>query len=183
MLFETKKVTLKNGKEAVFRSPSQADAAAMVEYMKLTAAETHFLLRTPEECTMTAQQEADFLQHINDSRNTVMIVCEVDGKLAGNCQLAFGSRIRTRHRASVAIALLKDYWGLGIGTAMFEEMTVLSRARGALQMELEFVEGNERARRLYEKMGFRTVAEKPNAIRLEDGTLLKEYFMVKELTP
>lgn len=181
MLFETKEITLKNGKEALFRSPTREDAAAMVEYMKLTAAETHFLMRTPEECTMTVQQEADLLQNINDSGDTVMIVCEIDGKLAGNCKLAFGSRVRNRHRASVAIALPKEYWGLGIGTAMFEEMIALSKAWGALQMELEFVEGNERARGLYEKMGFRIVWEKPNAIRLEDGTLLKEYGMVKAL--
>lgn len=44
-------------------------------------------------------------------------------------------------------------------------------------MELEYVEGNDRAKRLYEA----TVAEKPNAIRLKDGTMLKEYFMVKYL--
>ena len=50
-----------------------------------------------------------------------------------------------------------------------------------LQMELEFVEGNQRARALYEKMGFRIAGVKPDAIRLKDGTLLNEYFMVKKL--
>lgn len=49
------------------------------------------------------------------------------------------------------------------------------------EMEREFVEGNERAKRLYEKMGFAIVAEKPNTIRLKDGTMQKEYFMVKYL--
>ena len=42
--------------------------------------------------------------------------------MAGNCQLDLNRWRKTRHRGQVAIALLKDYWGLGIGTAMFKEM-------------------------------------------------------------
>jgi len=48
-------------------------------------------------------------------------------------------------------------------------------------MELEFVEGNTRARALYEKMGFRITGVNPNAIRLRDGTLLNEYCMIREI--
>ena len=45
---------------------------------------------------------------------------------------------------------------------------------------MEFVEGNVRARALYEKMGFRITGVRPNAIRLRDGTLLNEYLMIRE---
>jgi RimJ/RimL family protein N-acetyltransferase len=111
----------------------------------------------------------------------MMIVCEVDGRIAGNCSIIFNSRIKTRHRASVGIALLKDFWGLGIGTLMFEDMILLAKQRGVMQIELEVVEGNERAMALYRKMGFEIAAEKPNAICLKDGTLLKEFIMIKML--
>ena len=50
-----------------------------------------------------------------------------------------------------------------------------------LQMELDFVEGNTRARALYEKMGFRITGIRPNAIRLKNGTLLNEYSMIREV--
>lgn len=43
-------------------------------------------------------------------------------------------------------------------------------------------EGNGRARGLYEKMGFHVVGEKPNAVRRKDGTMLKEYSMIRELS-
>ena len=46
---------------------------------------------------------------------------------------------------------------------------------------MEFIEGNDRARYLYEKFGFRVVAEKPDAFRLKDGTMLKEFYMQKYL--
>ena len=50
-----------------------------------------------------------------------------------------------------------------------------------MQIELEVIEGNVRAMSLYEKMGFEIVAATPNAIKLEDGNLLKEFLMVKPL--
>lgn len=48
-------------------------------------------------------------------------------------------------------------------------------------MELEFIEGNERAQRLYEKFGFRVISERPNAFKLKDGTQLSEIYMQKYL--
>ena len=181
MLYIEKTVTLKNGKTALFRSPVASDAAEMAAYLKTCAGETDFLLRYPEECTQTEEQEAAYLDSINRSDTDMMIVCVVDGEIAGNCQFGIGQRIKTRHRARVAIGLLKKYWGLGIGTAMFQEMIAACRDRGVLQLELEYVEGNERGRRLYEKMGFVQVAEKPDAIRLKDGRMLKEFAMILKL--
>lgn len=181
MLFAEKEIPLKNGKTAIFRSPVPEDAPALLDYMKRTAGETDFLLRTPEECTMTIQAEEAFLQKICDSPTEVMILCTVDGVLAGNCQLSRKTKLKNRHRGSVGIALLRDYWGLGIGTAMFRELTAVAESWGLMQMELEYIEGNDRARGLYEKMGFETVGFTPNAIRLADGSLRKEFIMVKPL--
>ena len=82
----------------------------------------------------------------------------------------------------VMIALLKEYWNLGIGTAMFQEMIRMAQERGIERLELEVLEGNENAMRLYEKMGFRMVSAIPDAIRLKDSTRLKEYYMIKELS-
>lgn len=181
MIFETKTVRLKDGREAIFRSPKREDAAEMLEYLKTTSAQPHFLLRSPEECTETLEQETAFLERIINSGDTMMIVCEVDGKVTGNCQIRLNTRLKTRHRANIGIGLLQDYWGLGIGTAMFEELIRFAKDRGLYQLELEVIEGNERAMGLYRKMGFKVVAAKPDAIRLKDGTMLKEYIMVRKL--
>lgn len=181
MVFETKNVTLKDGGAAIFRSPERTDAKEMLEYLLEISTETHFILRYPEECDMSEEQEADFLEAINKSEYGVMIVCQVNGEVAGNCHLSFNRRIKTKHRASVAIALRKKYWNLGIGTLMFKEMIAFAKTRGVTQLELEYIEGNQRAQRLYEKIGFRAVAERPDAIRLKDGTLLKEVIMTMKL--
>ena len=102
--------------------------------------------------------------------------------MAGSCQISFCTRKKDRHRVSVAIALLQEFWNLGIGTRMFEEMFQVARARGDVrQIELDFIEGNKRARGLYEKMGFRITGIKPDAIRMRDGSFVNEYMMVKRL--
>ncbi|NCB04388.1 MAG: GNAT family N-acetyltransferase [Clostridia bacterium] len=181
MLFEPKTVTLKDGRACLLRSPLPEDAAAMLHYLKTSAAETDFLLRYPEECTETEEAEIAFLTKVNESSDSLMIVAIVDGALAGNCRITFMNRIKTAHRAGIGIALTHEFWGLGIGTAMFHELIRAAKERGTTQLELEFIEGNTRGQRLYEKMGFQIVAEIPNAIRLKDGTLLKEYTMVKPL--
>ena len=75
-----------------------------------------------------------------------------------------------------------DEYKRRLGTKMFEEMIGLAENReGVMQIELEFIEGNARARHLYEKMGFRITGVHPNAIRLKDGTLLNNYTMIKEI--
>lgn len=183
MYFDPVTITLKDGRSAILRSPDPAkDAADLVQYLHDTAADTPFVLRTPEEIRYTVEGEERFLQNVVESPNDCFIVCEVDGHIAGNCQLSFNTRVKTRHSCSVAIALRKAYWGLGIGTAMFGAMEALARAReGVLQMDLEYIEGNTRARALYEKVGFRIVGMHPDAIRQADGKLYALVAMQKKL--
>ena len=106
----------------------------------------------------------------------------MNDEIAGNCEISFRGGIKTSHRATVAIAILKEYWNLGIGSAMFKELILAAESRTEIQIiELEFIEGNDRAKALYEKYGFKIVGERPNAFKLKDGRLLKEYFMQKDL--
>ncbi len=179
MLFDTKTVLLKDGRQAVFRSLEAADSAAMLENLRAFSLETDFLLRCPDECTETIEEEIRFLEGINSSAEALMIGCFLNEKLIGNGTISFYTFRKTRHRATLSLAILKDDWGLGIGTLLLEELTSVAKDHGITQLELDYYEENERARRLYEKTGFQKTGEIPNAIRLDDGTILKEIHMVK----
>ena len=183
MVYNDTEIILKDGRKALFRSPCEDDAEEMLRFITKASGETDFLLTYPEEFSdFTLEQEKALIRGEYDNPNRMMVACLVDGKIAGNCQVAFRTGMKGCHRASVAIALLKDYWNLGIGTRMFEELFRVARARdGVCQIELDFVEGNSRARGLYEKMGFRITGVKPDAIRMRDGTFVNEYMMVKRL--
>ena len=181
MQFTPRNITLRDGREAVLRLPEPEDAEVMVRYLSDTAAETEFVLRYPEECHWTVEQERTLLQGFKDNPNSLMICCFVDGQLAGNCNLQFFPQIKYRHRADVAIALYRQFWGLGIGSAMFRAMEEVARRRGVRQMELEYIGGNERGRGLYEKMGFEEVACHPEAVMLKDGSFRSLVYMMKKL--
>ncbi len=181
MILEDKQITLKDGRTAILKSPSVEDAEKLLNYIKKACGETDFLLRYPEEWNITVEQEETWVNRLRSAPDTLGITCYIDGEVAGNCEISFRSGMKTSHRATVAIAILKDYWNLGIGSAMFEELIAAAQKRGSEIMELEFAEGNDRARHLYEKFGFRVVSEKPNMFKLKDGTYLSEFYMQKYL--
>ncbi len=174
---------LKDGRKALLRSPKEEDIETTLEYLVVSSGETEFIIRYPEECAKyTPEGEKELFERKNASPNEAMIMCIVDGKVVGNCEINFFTGMKTKHRGAIGIALISEYWNQGIGTMMFREMIRLAESReDILQIELEFVEGNERARRLYEKMGFRITGVHPNGIRLRDGRLLNLYTMIKEI--
>lgn len=175
--------SLKDGREALLSVPTGEDAADMVAFLQDIARETDFTIAYPEERqAMTREQEAAYLESRREDPNALMLMCRVDGQLAGNCEVTFGRRIKESHRGTIAIALRREFWNLSIGTAMFRELIAVARRRpGTLQLELDFMEGNQRGRALYEKMGFRVVGVKPDAIRLKSGELRNEYAMMLKL--
>lgn len=101
-------------------------------------------------------------------------------------EIAWSGGINARKQDTgqiVAIGLLSEFWNQGIGTRMFREMIKITESNpNILQMELDFIEGNSRARALYEKMGFRITGIKFNSIRQNDGTLRNEYSMIREIS-
>lgn len=183
MIFEDKQITLKDGRTAILKTPCIEDAEKMLDYIKKACSETEFLLRYPEEWdSVSIESEEKWVKNLRETQSTLPITCYINGEIAGNCEINFKSGIKTSHRATVAIAILKEYWNLGIGSAMFAEIISAAEARPETEIiELEFVEGNDRAKALYKKFGFEVVCERPNAYRLKDGRLLKEYFMQKKL--
>lgn len=182
MIFEDKKITLKSGVTATLRTPETADADKMLDYIRNACFESEFLLRYGEEWdSMTVAREEKWIEDARTSPNRLVITCFIDGEVAGSCDIAINKDMKTSHRGLIGIALRKKYWNLGIGSAMFEELITAVKRRGCEIMELEFIEGNDRARHLYEKMGFRIVSQKPNAFKTKDGKYLNEYYMQKYL--
>ncbi len=181
MLFSAKTLHLRDGQKLLLRSPRAQDAEPMLDYMRLIYSQTPYLLHYPEDFHKTAEQERSFLEGTLSSPNAVMIVCEADGEIVGTCQLNLNQKIKTHHRASIGISLAQKYCGLGIGTALMEELISIARQHGVEQLELEVFEGNERAIGLYRKMGFVQVCALPDAIRLKDGRSLALLTMIKKL--
>ncbi len=175
--------TLEDGRNVLLRCPKEEDIAGALEYVRLSAGETNYIYRSLEDCERyTYESEKHLFEAVNASDNHLMLFCIIDGKIAGNCEIVLERKIKTRHRASVAIALLKDYWRQGLGTRMLDELIIVAQQIEYIaQIEVRLIEGNTRGRAMYEKKGFRICGVIPDGIRLSDGTLLNEYIMVLKL--
>ena len=120
-------LVLKNGLRAVLRPAAPGDEARMLDYLRACASETDFLLRYPEEWEIPLEKEAALLEEMAQTRDIMMLVCETENIIAGTCQVTCMNRLKTRHRATLSIALRRAYWGLGITGPMFEEMEAFLR--------------------------------------------------------
>lgn len=182
MVFKKKIIKLRDGRMCTLRSVEVKDAEAMIEYLRIVSAETPFLLRNEDEVTYTIEAEEQLLENRRNSPREIMMVAEVEGVIAGNCGIVSNGNLRrVRHRCGFAIALKKAYWNLGIGSAMMDYTFSLAKEMGYEQAELEVVDGNNRAKSLYERFGFRDTGKNFHALKYDDGSYKDEYKMVKVL--
>lgn len=182
MIVKPLKVTDKTGYEVTLRNAEIKDAENLINYLKITTAETPYLMREPDEVSLSLEQEENFIQRIMDSDRELMLAAIIDGKYIGNCSLmGVGEYKRYRHRCDVAIALYQEYWGRGIGKILLEIVLGIARENGYEQAELEVTADNKKAIALYEKLGFEKYGHFPDHMKYANGNYADAYWMMKKL--
>ncbi len=183
MIFNEKRIILKNGTTAILKTPEIHDAEQMLECIKTSSGETSFLMKDDVDWSdMTIENEAKWILDNRESNNNLIIACYIDDKIIGSCDITFFNDKKTFHRAGLGIAIIKKYWNIGIGSTMFDILIKIAKEHDSTEiLELSFVEGNERGQALYEKFGFEIVAKIPDAYKLKDGTYQNKIFMQRYL--
>lgn len=181
MKYTPEKFELKDGRICIIREIQVKDAAETVEYLKTIMGESDFLYSYPEEITISVAEEEKMIKGFNESDNILMLVVEMDGRLIANGTITRMKKKKMHHRGNVAIAVLKEFWNLGIGKKMLISLEYYAKEMGISQLELDYFSGNERGRVLYDKIGYIQVGETPNAFILKDGTRYNNITMVKDI--
>ncbi|MBF4695959.1 GNAT family N-acetyltransferase [Fusibacter ferrireducens] len=170
---------LKNGEVLVIRTPVEDDAEHLIEQMKTVDCETKFLAREPGEFSFTVEQEKKFIKNSLTDDNMLFLLSEVNGCIVGNCSVGrISTQKRFLHRATMGIALKKDYWQMGIGKKMMHACIKWCENNGIEQLELEVVTQNFRALSMYLGLGFEVFGTKKHAMKYSDGTYGDEYHMI-----
>ena len=171
MRFTTKEFTDKLGRTIVLRNAEVSDAADLLDYLKITTSETPYLIREPDEVTLTIEQHKKFLESKINEERELMLIATIDGKHIGNCSLMeIAPYRRYSHRCEVAIALYQKYCGCGIGKIMMQTVLDVAKDLGYEQAELEVISDNKTAIALYEKLGFQKYGCFPKNMKSADGT-------------
>jgi len=177
-----RKFTARDGTSVVFREPRTSDAKLLMDFINPFVAEPMSGLFINKRVHL--KEEKVWLRgRLMDirSRKGVMLLVEADGKIKGNCDV---SRLawKSSHMADAGVALSKDIRGKGIGEALLRETIELARKRmrGLEMIQLKAFDYNERALKLYRKLGFVIVGRVPRANR--EGNDYYDYvLMVKYL--
>lgn len=182
MKFGAIQIKDKLGRSITLRSAEVSDAEALIEYLKVTTGETPFLIREPEEVTITLEQEVHFIESKRDAERELMLVATIDGKHIGNCSLmSIAPYRRYAHRCEIAIALYQEYCGCGIGKAMMQTVLDTAKNLGYEQAELEVISDNKNAIAMYQKLGFEKYGTFPNNMKYANGTYANAEWMMKRL--
>lgn len=165
----------------IIRKPTSEDAEEMLEYLKTIGGETDNLTFGAEGFPISLENEKKYLDNLLESKTSVIFVALDGDKIIGDVSFDGNTRERLKHRGTVGLTVLRDYWHKGIGTALMEKaLDFAKNVAGAEVASLEVRCENERAMRLYEYLGFDVTGRIPAMMKI-NGRFVDCYTMTKFL--
>jgi len=169
--------TLKDGRTVVVRRAIEADAEALLRNINEVGAEGDWILT--ETLPWDLRREREWVRSFDDV-NSVLYVAEVDRKVVGQIDAHISTYVKAKHVASLGIAIVKAYRGLGIGRILMDRVLAWMKARGVEKATLEVFSTNERAIALYRKMGFEVEGSRKKQFKIR-GQHVDDVYMAKWL--
>jgi L-phenylalanine/L-methionine N-acetyltransferase len=152
-LLRARHVTLRDGREAVVRSAVPGDAGRLRRLIDAVAAEPEApLLLLPGQHSVGAWR-----RRITDAAadpHSLLLVAEVDDKLAGNLGLRPDPHPCSTHVVTIGMSVGRIWRGLGVGSSILEIATDWAQRRGCRKMSLSVFPHNTAAIDFYEAKGF-----------------------------
>lgn len=146
---------LENSAQLTIRHAQPSDAQAIIDCLDEVVVETDFLTFGPGEFGYTVDAEVQYIEKVLSTDNALMLVAVLDKHIVGVCNFSGAPRSRVRHQGEMGITVLRDYWGLGIGTRLIEILIDWAKASGVVRkINLRTREDNTRAIALYKRLGF-----------------------------
>ncbi len=170
----------KDGREVILRTPRWEDLDDLLDSINLLAEENLDVL--PERKKMTRDEEADWLGRRlaeMEKGKVIDVVAEVDGRVVANSEVNIGRGARS-HVGELGIGIRSGYRDVGIGTEIMKTLIEESRKVGLKMLILNVFVNNNRARHVYEKVGFKEIGRIPKSF-YKNGKYIDEVIMTKEI--
>jgi ribosomal protein S18 acetylase RimI-like enzyme len=155
----------------------EQDAAGLIELRRRSLVESPFsFLAAPEDDAVTASVEA-VREHLKRAPTSVVFGAFA-GSLVGMLGLYRDTHVKTAHKTKLWGMFVAPEWRRnGLAERLLEAAIAHARTfEGVTCVQLGVSESAAAARRLYEKLGFKTWGVEPEAIRLH-GRTESEYHM------
>ncbi len=141
--------------DIIIRKAQTSDAEALIEYISTVGYETDYLSYGGGTFNINIKKEERFIEKFLRGRNNIMLVALDGDRIVANASLEANRIERYSHRSELSITVLKEYWGMGVGSRLMEEMIKFAKTAGTEIIYLEARADNKRAITLYKKFGFK----------------------------
>ena len=179
MKIAERKYRLHDGREVTIKSVGPEDAMKVKLHREASARETHFMAREPEDGPFNLARIKEILGNIEESERDFMVSAYIGDELIGDLGVTLiRPHVKYLHRAYLGMSIRLEYAGMGLGSFMMKTALEQAKANGFEQVELGVFSDNDRARHMYQKMGFKEYGMNPRAFKLKDGTYRDEIIMV-----
>ena len=176
----TRTITLTTGEAVTLRSAQPDDAAPLLAYVRSVAVETPFFIMQADEFNYTEEQERQWIQDYRDGPGKLTALAEVSGTVVGFLSFENGPHRRIAHRGTFGFSVAEHWQGKGIGMALLQALIDWAEANPLIEkIGLAVFANNERATRLYRKMGFVEEGRRPREMKLGPGQYVDDILMYR----
>ncbi len=186
-----KLLTTKDGREVSLRPVELSDAADMLVIDRLTTEDGRGMVRSPEDLPADVDTMREELRSWTSGAFKepwgCCFVAELGGRVVGYSEIKRPKARLVSHVAFPAIAIHPEYQGLGLGQLLMEVLIDWAPKESSIgpvrRLELYVRADNNRAIKLYEKLGFVLEAVRKDFILELDGRFVDDHIMVRFLSP
>ncbi|WP_338781156.1 GNAT family N-acetyltransferase [Metabacillus sp. FJAT-52054] len=163
--------------EYSIRSAVNSDARMLSKVRARIDGETENLDREEGEGFIDETGFERLIKTDTEMPSHLFLVAEVDGEIVGFSRCEGNQLKRSSHKAEFGVGVLKDFWGYGIGVNLLKESITWADSIGIKKMNLKVLETNDRAIKIYSRLGFETEGILKKDKLLSDGKFYSTILM------
>ncbi|MFJ7732621.1 GNAT family N-acetyltransferase [Lysinibacillus sp. NPDC097231] len=158
-----------NGLRYTIRSANIEDAPALSDLRVQLDGETENFDREQGEDYIDIVGFEQIIRVDTESPRNICLVAVVDNRIVGFSRCAGSPLKRLAHKVEFGVGVIKEFWGYGIGKNLLKTSIDWADANDIKKIALQVLGKNDKATKLYEKLGFTVEGILKNDKRLSDG--------------
>lgn len=143
-----------NGLNYTVRSAIDKDAIDLSELRVQIDGETENLDREKGEAFIDVPGFEQIIKTDTVNPRNLFLVAAVYDRIVGFSRCEGNPLNRFSHKVEFGVCVLKDFWGYGIGKNLLTESISWADSNGIKKITLNVLETNDKAIKLYKKLGF-----------------------------
>ncbi|MFA2810905.1 GNAT family N-acetyltransferase [Bacillus mycoides] len=158
-----------NGLTYTVRSAVQTDAEQLSEIRVQIDGETENMDREAGEGFIDKIGFQKIVKTDSEEMKNLFLVVEVHNRIVGFSRCEGSNLKRLSHKVEFGVCILREFWGYGMGKSLFQQSIQWADENEVKKISLQVLEINEKAIKLYKKLGLEVEGILKNDKKLSDG--------------